>query len=194
MAVPSFKCVPHFTHLTTTTFLMRSIGARRSSRCHPSHPGATQIGPAKVLSAPTLQRVLKLQYTPPLQAGLSRDHLPNEVQTTEMTPLFSHPRRPTRPRPSVEPLACGHLPAPHPGASTLRVTAAGSTRAANSRAPELRWRLSIAPPPVCPAGCLGFAAPPHPNPSPALGGSRAREAVPRPRARPRPSAGPALSL
>lgn len=39
-----------------------------------------------------------------------------------------------------------------------------------------------------------FAAPPHRSPSPALGGSRVREAGPRPRARPRPSAGPALSL
>lgn len=53
----------------TTTSLMRSTGAK-SWRGHPSHPGATQIGPAKVLSALGLQYVLMLQCTSLLQAGL----------------------------------------------------------------------------------------------------------------------------
>lgn len=83
MGVLSFKSVPqiyfcgihtttHYSHIhthTTTTSLMRSTGAR-SWRGHPSHPGATQIGPAKILSALGLQCVLMLQCTSLLQAGL----------------------------------------------------------------------------------------------------------------------------
>lgn len=104
----------------------------------------------------------------------STDHLSSGVQTTAVTPPVLPPqaaRAAQTERRSTGMRALTRSTSRRPPA--LRVAAAASTRTANSAQQPVNRStagLSRWPP--------RFAAPPHPSPSPALGGSRAREAAP----------------
>lgn len=135
---------------------MSSTGARRSWRCH--LPSLGQLRSVPPRSFQLLGSRVSSRYNATFRCRQDWEYRssPKWGANNSEDPLFSHPGGQRGPDQAQSHRRAGTYPLHIPAPLALRVAAAASTRTANSaRAPELPCSLSIAPPPVCPAGRQG---------------------------------------